>query len=57
MKYDNFGNLPFASTQHFNINLTKFCQSDVKGGMCFFFSSLGWSVISSNLKERECNYP
>jgi len=24
MKYDNFGNPPFASTQNFNINLTKF---------------------------------
>ena len=30
--------------------------NQILGGMCFISLSLGWSVISSNLKEVECNY-
>ena len=30
---------------------------NLKGGECFFPTSLGWSVIPPNLKKGECYYP
>ena len=52
---DDFGNYSLKQKgllvhNIFNINLTKFGQTDGKRGKYFFSSNLGWIVISPYLK-------